>query len=112
MPALSPEGLWRPQIEAIQNLEISHAQDRPRALIQMATGSGKTFTAVNFVYRLIKHANARRALFLVDRNTLGKQAYNEFNQFQTPEGRKFSELYHAQRRGARGRGRIPLNVRG
>lgn len=61
----------------------------------MATGSGKTFTAVNFIYRLIKHANARRVLFLVDRNNLGRQAHNEFAQFVTPDdGRKFSELYN------------------
>jgi type I restriction enzyme, R subunit len=87
--------LWAPQETAIRNLEQSLAQDRPRALIQMATGSGKTFTAVNFIYRLIKQADARRVLFLVDRTNLGKQAFNEFNQFDTPDdGRKFSELYN------------------
>jgi type I restriction enzyme, R subunit len=87
--------LWAPQETAIRNLEQSLAQDRPRALIQMATGSGKTFTAVNFIYRLIKQAGARRVLFLVDRTNLGKQAFNEFNQFDTPDdGRKFSELYN------------------
>ncbi len=63
----------------------------------MATGSGKTFTAVNFVYRLIKHAKARRVLFLVDRNNLGRQTFKEFDQFVTPDdGRKFSELYNVQ----------------
>ena len=51
----------------------------------MATGSGKTFTAVNFLYRLIKHAGARRILFLVDRRTLGKQTLNEFQQFITSD---------------------------
>ncbi|MBN1936326.1 MAG: DEAD/DEAH box helicase family protein, partial [Anaerolineae bacterium] len=65
--------------------------------IQMATGSGKTYTAVNFVYRLIKHAGARRVLFMVDRNNLGRQALNEFAQFTTPDdGRKFIELYNVQ----------------
>jgi superfamily II DNA or RNA helicase len=94
-PALIADRLWGPQIRAITNLEQSLAQDRPRALIQMATGSGKTFTAVNFIYRLIKEANARRVLFLVDRNNLGRQAYNEFIQFVTPDdGRKFAELYN------------------
>ncbi|MDR3577204.1 MAG: type I restriction-modification enzyme R subunit C-terminal domain-containing protein [Anaerolineaceae bacterium] len=89
--------LWPAQVEAINNLERSFADDCPRALIQMATGSGKTFTAVNFVYRLIKHAKARRVLFLVDRNNLGKQAYKEFEQFVTPDdGRKFGELYNVQ----------------
>lgn len=62
MPPLDTEGLWPPQIEAIRNLEKSLAEDRPRALIQMATGSGKMFTAVNFIYRLFKYTNTRRVL--------------------------------------------------
>ena len=98
LPPLPTEGLWGAQIEAIQNLEHSFAEDRPRALIQMATGSGKTFTAVTFVYRLVKFAKARRVLFLVDRNNLGRQALREFQQYITPDdGRKFSELYNVQR---------------
>lgn len=89
--------LWRAQVEAITNLERSFADDQPRSLIQMATGSGKTFTAVNFVYRLIKHAKARRVLFLVDRNNLGRQTFKEFDQFVTPDdGRKLTELYNVQ----------------
>jgi type I restriction enzyme R subunit len=98
MPPLMTEGLWDAQIEAVQNLERSFAQDRPRALIQMATGSGKTFTAVTFVYRLIKFARAQRVLFLVDRNNLGRQALTEFQQYVTPDdGRRFGELYNVQR---------------
>jgi type I restriction enzyme R subunit len=97
MPSLITGQLWHAQIEAIQNLEKSLAENRPRALIQMATGSGKTFTAVNFVYRLIKHAGARRVLFLVDRGNLGDQTLKEFQQFVTPDdGRKFTELYNIQ----------------
>lgn len=97
MPPLITDALWPPQIEAIRNLEASLAQDRPRALVQMATGSGKTFTAVNFVYRLIRHADARRVLFLVDRNNLGRQAHTEFTNFITPDdGRKFEDLYNIQ----------------
>jgi type I restriction enzyme, R subunit len=97
MPPLITGQLWQAQIEAIQNLEKSLAENRPRALIQMATGSGKTFTAVNFVYRLIKHAGARRVLFLVDRGNLGDQTLKEFQQFVTPDdGRKFTELYNIQ----------------
>jgi type I restriction enzyme R subunit len=68
--------LWSAQIEAIRNLERSLAANKRRALIQMATGSGKTYTAVNFVYRLIKLAGARRVLFLVDRGNLGDQTLN------------------------------------
>jgi type I restriction enzyme, R subunit len=98
MPELITEGLWEAQIEAIRNLEKSFAENRPRALIQMATGSGKTFTAVSFVYRLIKFAGAKRVLFLVDRNNLGKQALREFQSYATPDdGRKFNELYNVQR---------------
>ena len=64
---LPKSNLWSAQVEAIRNLEKSLAVNKRRALIQMATGSGKTYTAVNFVYRLIKLAGARRVLFLVDR---------------------------------------------
>ncbi len=85
------------QGEAIQNLERSFAQGRPRALIQMATGSGKTYTAVSFIYRLIKFADAKRVLFLVDRSNLGRQTKKEFQQYITPDdGRKFTELYNVQ----------------
>jgi type I restriction enzyme R subunit len=87
--------LWSAQIEAIQNLEKSLAVNKRRALIPMATGSAKTYTAVYFVYRLIKLAGARRVLFLVDRGNLGDQTLKEFQQFVTPDdGRKFTELYN------------------
>ena len=97
LPALHEANLWRVQVESILNLEKSLAENRPRALIQMATGSGKTFTAVNFCYRLIKYAGAKRILFLVDRNNLGKQTLNEFQQFISPaNGYKFTEEYNVQ----------------
>ena len=97
MPALNASGLWPVQERAIRNLEESLAAGRPRALVQMATGSGKTFMACNQVYRLIKHAGARRVLFLVDRSNLGRQTLREFQGFTTPdEGRKFTELYNVQ----------------
>lgn len=96
-PRLITNGLRDCQIEAITNLEESFAENRPRALIQMATGSGKTFTAVSSAYRLIKFAKAKRILFLVDRGNLGRQTKNEFNQYITPDdGRKFTELYNVQ----------------
>ena len=98
MPPLITEGLRDCQKEAISNLEWSLKESRPRALIQMASGSGKTFTAVTETYRLIKFGGARRVLFLVDRNTLGKQTLQEFAQYRTPDdGRKFTELYNVQR---------------
>ena len=89
--------LWPAQAEAIENLERSLRENRPRALIQMATGSGKTFTAANVCYRLLRHAGAERILFLVDRANLGRQALREFQGFATPDdGRKFTELYNAR----------------
>ena len=97
MPPLNTGQLWRVQVESILNLEKSLAANKPRALIQMATGSGKTFTAVNFCYRLIKYAHAKRILFLVDRNNLGKQTLNEFQQFISPvNGYKFTDEYSVQ----------------
>ena len=97
LPVLATEGLRPAQITAIHNLEKSLAQGRPRALIQMASGGGKTYTACNFVYRLIKHAGAKRVLFLVDRSNLGRQTLKEFQHFRTPEeNRFFTELYNVQ----------------
>ena len=97
LPAVITDDLWPAQVRAIKGLEKSLAEGRPRALIQMASGGGKTFTACNFAYRLIKHAGASRILFLVDRATLGRQAKKEFEQFTTPEEhRKFTELYNVQ----------------
>ncbi len=97
MPPLDERGLWGKQAEAIRNLELSLAEDHPRSLIQMATGSGKTFTAANLCYRLIKHADARRILFLVDRSNLGRQAKLEFDKFTIPETqRKFPAEYNVQ----------------
>lgn len=97
MPPLITTGLRNCQIDAVTNLEESFAQAKPRSLLQMATGSGKTYAAISEVYRLIKHADARRVLFLVDRRTLGKQAFTEFTQYVTPDdGRKFTELYNVQ----------------
>ena len=97
MPVLDESGLWPVQARAIRNLERSLAEARPRSLVQMATGSGKTFMACNQVYRLIRHAGARRVLFLVDRSNLGRQALREFQDFTMPgDGRKFTELYNVQ----------------
>ncbi|MDG5814964.1 type I restriction-modification enzyme R subunit C-terminal domain-containing protein [Chitinispirillales bacterium ANBcel5] len=98
LPSLDHTGLRPAQIVAIENLEESFRNDRPRALIQMATGSGKTFTAATFIYRLLKFAGARRVLFLVDTKNLGEQAEQEFMTFQpTDDNRKFTELYNVHR---------------
>lgn len=98
LPQLNEGKMWSAQIEAVTCLEESLVQDKPRALIQMATGSGKTFTAINAIYRLIKFGKAKRVLFLVDRANLAKQALKEFQAFETPDdGRKFTELYNVTR---------------
>ena len=98
LPPLVSTGLWKVQAQAIANLEASFARADPRALIQMATGSGKTFAAVNIAYRLLKFGGAKRILFLVDRANLGKQTEDEFANFTPPDDtRKFPTLYTVQR---------------
>ena len=97
-PKLDPTGLRPAQIKAVENLEESFKNNRPRALIQMATGAGKTFTAITFIYRLLKFAKAKRILFLVDTRNLGEQAEQEFMNFRpNDDNRKFTELYNVQR---------------
>lgn len=98
LPALQTDGLRDCQINAITRLETSFKENRPRALIQMATGSGKTFTAITAIYRLLKYAKAKRVLFLVDTKNLGEQAEQEFMSFvPNDDNRKFTELYNVQR---------------
>jgi len=97
IPPVDPHGLRDCQIDAIRGLDQSLAHARPRALIQMATGAGKTFTACTFSWRLLKHAKAQRILFLVDRNNLGDQTLKEFQNFDAPgSGRKFTDTYIVQ----------------
>jgi len=98
IPFLPKEGLRDCQINAINNLDNSFKQNRPRALIQMATGSGKTFTAITAIYRLLKFAKAKRVLFLIDTKNLGEQAEQEFMAYlPNDDNRKFTELYNVQR---------------
>jgi type I restriction enzyme, R subunit len=98
IPALPIEGLRDCQVTAITNLEKSFKEQRPKALIQMATGSGKTFTAITFIYRLLKFAKAKRILFLVDTKNLGEQAEAEFRSFTAnDDNRLFTELYGVTR---------------
>jgi type I restriction enzyme R subunit len=98
LPRVDVANLWQNKVEAITNLEASLRRDKPRALIQMATGSGKTLLAVTSIYRLIKYAGARRVLFLVDRANLGEQAEKELQGYRTPDdNRKLTELYNVQR---------------
>lgn len=97
-PELDAKGFRDCQVNAIVNLEKSFAENKPRALIQMATGAGKTFTAITSVYRLLKYANAKRILFLVDTKNLGEQAEEEFRKYRpNDDSRLFGELYNVKR---------------
>lgn len=97
LPHLERGSLRDCQFEAITQLEKSLTESRQRALIQMATGSGKTHAAVSSAYRLIKFANAKHVLFLVDRRNLGRQTHSEFQAYETPDDRRrFTELYNVQ----------------
>ena len=95
MPPLVTEGLRPAQIDAVRGLERSLVEQRfDRALIQMATGAGKTFTAITACDRLLRYGGFRRILFLVDRNNLADQALAEFSNFRLPgDGRRFTEVY-------------------
>ncbi|MDT8448437.1 MAG: DEAD/DEAH box helicase family protein [bacterium] len=98
LPALVTEPLRECQIKAINKIEASMAKGKQKALVHMATGSGKTFMACNLSWRLIKHAGIKRVLFLVDRRNLGKQALKEFEAFQPPaSAHKFGESYILKR---------------
>jgi len=98
IPELTTDGLRDCQINAIKNLENSFRKNQPKALIQMATGSGKTFTAITSIYRLLKYSKAKRVLFLVDTKNLGEQAEQEFMAYMpNDDNRKFTELYGVHR---------------
>lgn len=105
IPLLNPNHLPAKELRlrdcqetAIANLENSFKADRPRALIQMATGAGKTYTAITSIYRLLKHAHGKRILFLVDTKNLGEQAEQEMMSYvPLDDNRKFTELYNVQR---------------
>ena len=97
-PPLDERGFRKCQIHAIKNLDRSFAENRPKALVQMATGAGKTFTAITAAYRLLKYGRMNRILFLVDTKSLGEQAEREFLAY-TPndDPRSFSQLYGVSR---------------
>lgn len=97
-PPFDITGFRKCQITAIQNLDASFADNRPKALVQMATGSGKTFTAITAAYRLLKFGKMRRILFLVDTKSLGEQAEREFLAYKpNDDNRSFAQLYGVRR---------------
>lgn len=98
LPELDVRGLRECQVVAINNLEASLKDNRPRALVQMATGSGKTFTAITSIYRLLKYTKAKRVLFLVDTTNLGKQAEQEMQAYVPQDDQNiFTKIYSVQR---------------
>ena len=97
-PAFDTTGFRKCQIIAIQNLDKSFAENQPRALVQMATGAGKTFTAITEAYRLLKYGKMKRILFLADTKSLGEQAEREFLAYHpNDDQRTFAEIYGVQR---------------
>jgi type I restriction enzyme R subunit len=98
IPELPIHNLRDCQVNAINNLEKSFKDFKLKSLIQMATGSGKTFTAITFIYRLLKYAKADKILFLVDTKNLGEQAEAEFRSYiPQDDNRLFPELYGVTR---------------
>ncbi len=94
LPELDTTGFRKCQIKAISELDKSFSDNKPRALVQMATGAGKTFTAITAAYRLLKYGKMRRILFLVDTKSLGEQAESEFRAYEpNDDPRSFSNIY-------------------
>lgn len=86
--------LIRPyQKQAIIEFENKLEEGRRLMLLAMATGTGKTFTTVNLVYRMLASGYAKRILFLVDRKSLAAQAVTAFASFDTPRNIKFKDEY-------------------
>lgn len=97
-PEFDGTGFRTCQVTAIKNLDKSLSENKPRALIQMATGAGKTFTAITSAYRMLKYGKMNRILFLVDTKSLGEQAEREFLAYRpNDENRSFSEIYGVRR---------------
>ena len=98
LPTLKKKGLRDCQYEAVTELEKSFRTDQKRALMVLATGAGKTYTACLAAYRMLSYTPMRRVLFLVDRNNLGKQAENEFGTFRlTENGDAFNTIFTVNR---------------
>lgn len=97
-PEFDGKGFRDCQITAINNLDKSLSENKPRALVQMATGAGKTFTAITAAYRMLKFGKMNRILFLVDTKSLGEQAEREFLAYRpNDDNRSFSEIYGVRR---------------
>ncbi|MCQ2351421.1 MAG: DEAD/DEAH box helicase family protein [Paludibacteraceae bacterium] len=98
LPMLERKGLRDCQYEAITNIEQSFRSGEKKALVVLATGAGKTYTACLESYRMLAYTPIKRILFLVDRNNLGKQAEGEFGMFRlTENGDSFNTIFAVNR---------------
>lgn len=98
MPPLDAYDMRPASARSVLAIEASMASGKPRSLVQMATGAGKTRMAVAECYRLLKFGGVNRILFLVDRNNLADQTLREFRDWTSPDdGRKFTELYNVDK---------------
>jgi type I restriction enzyme R subunit len=88
LPPLNTEGMRSIQQKAIRNLELSLRDDRPKALVAITMGGGKTYVAAAESYRLLRFGGAKRILFLVDRISLGDQARDELLGYVSPDDRR------------------------
>jgi type I restriction enzyme R subunit len=84
---------------AIRHVEEAIAQGRREILLSMATGTGKTRTAIGLIYRLIKTQRFRRILFVVDRSALGEQAQSAFKEVKLENLQTFTEIYNVKELG-------------
>lgn len=87
------------QINAIKAVEKAILEGEKRALLVMATGTGKTRVAVGLAYRLIKSNRFRRILFLTDRRTLAKQAGDDFGDYKIENFNTFADIYKVNKLG-------------
>lgn len=98
LPPVGPNGLRLCQHEAISALELAFKHGERRALLDIATGAGKTYTACMICYRQLTYTPVKRVLYLVDRTNLGKQTEGEFGTFRlTENGTEFNKIYSVLR---------------
>src|SRR5690606_24844719 len=81
------------QREGIKAVEQAIAKDKQRIILAMATGTGKTRLATGLMYRLIKSQRFKHILFLVDRSTLGTQAFDAFGAEVIEQGQTLAQIY-------------------
>lgn len=87
-------GLRNYQELAIRAVETTLENGGQKALLAMATGTGKTRTIIGLIYRFLKAERFKRILFLVDRTSLGNQAYDTFIETKLEQNKSLSQIYN------------------